>query len=114
MASFDKLQLGQNRPGDTNNHVLCNPSTGEICIVETLVVTNNTGGAVTYRVFHDDDGTTYDQSTALYYDVSISANTTDLLEFQNGLALANPNGNLAVRSSSASALTFTAYGSRKT
>ena len=106
---FEK-QLGQLRPGDTNAASLYSPPTGIVSTqVTTLIICNTSSSAATYRVFLDIDGTTYDQTTALFYDISLPAYTTDSIE-PNGMFMNNSAGNLAVRSGTTSALTFTAYG----
>jgi len=106
---MEEQQLGQTRPADTNNHSIYSPSAGETTVVSTIIICNTSGSAVTYRIFVDDDGSTYDQDTALFYGISLDANTTDIL--QTHIGMDDSNGNLAVRSSSANALTFTVHGS---
>ena len=101
--------LGQLRPLDTNPASIYSPSTGRIGIIRHIVVCNTSGVAATYRVFLDDDGTTYDESTAIYWDNAIGANAT-ILTLAQGWAMRNSGGNLAVRSSAASALTFSIFG----
>lgn len=77
-------------------------------IVKSIWICNTTGTSATFRIFVDDDGTTYDESTALFWDVSINGNAT--IELNTFIALDNSLGNLAVRTSVANALTFTAFG----
>ena len=72
--------------------------------------TNVSANARAFRLFFDDDGTTYSTATALYYDVAIAANVTSKLEFLSPLWMTNSSGNLAVRSDAASELTFTVFG----
>lgn len=105
-------QLGQLRPGVTSAVELYSPAASTETIVKTVTVCNTTAGAVTFRIFHDDDGTTYDQTTALYYDVNIAANTTTPIEIN--IMLDDSSSSLAVSTSNANALTFTAYGSEVT
>lgn len=106
---FEK-ELGQSRPSDTNNASLYSPPSGIISTqVTTLIICNTTGSGANYRIFLDNDGTTYDQTTALFYDIAILANSTDLIE-PNGLFMNNSSGNLAIRTDTADALNFTAYG----
>lgn len=101
--------LGQLRPADTNAASLYSPaSPAKRAIVRTIIVANNTGSAATFRIFHDNDGTTYDQSTALYYGKSVAANDTHKIETY--IVMDDTSGNLAVRTGTANALTFTAYG----
>jgi len=106
--SYERKQLGQARPTDTNPVSLVSPAANHTVEVESIVICNTTGSAATYRIFHDDDGTTYDQTTALAYDLSIPANTSDTWEAS--VKMNDSSGNLAVRSGTGSALTFTAYG----
>jgi len=62
----------------------------------------------TYRLFVDEDGSTYDQTTAIAYDIPLLGNTTDTWEVE--IYMNNPSGNLAVRTGTANALTFTVNG----
>ena len=104
--------LGQLRPGDTNAASLYSPAAGINAEIETIIIAETGGTNRTFRIFHDDDGTTYDQTTALYYDVAINANTTKRLPDNGplGIWMRQSTGNLAVSSSFADALTFTVYG----
>lgn len=102
-------QLGQSRPSGTTAASIYSPASGIRAIVKTIFVANNTGSAATFRLFHDEDGTTYDESTALDFDVSVSANSTTLLTDLN-IGMINSSGNLAVRTGTGNALTFTVYG----
>lgn len=101
--------LAQLRPADTNAASLYSPPDNITTDLTTLVICNQTGSVATFRVFLDDDGTTYDQSTAMFYDQSISANLT-WIEDLEGWGMNNTAGNLAVRSSANDALTFTLFG----
>lgn len=58
-------------------------------------------------IFHDQNGSTYDQSTALVYDLKIMPG--ELFELDH-VFVNNASGNLAYRSSVASAITATVYG----
>lgn len=108
---FQEQQLAQAREASTTAVSIYSPSAA-IAAVKTLIVCNTTGGAVKFRIFHDDDGTTYDESTALYWDVPLAANQT--VQIDTFIAMDNVNGNLAYRSSVASAITITVYGSEIT
>jgi hypothetical protein len=106
-----RAQLGQLRPANTTAASIYTPGTGRRGVITSLIVCNVTAGAVTFRVFHDDNGTTYDETSALVFDVALPAATTIELgtNVAAGWAVA-PTGNFAVRTSSASAINFTAYG----
>lgn len=80
--------------------------------IKRIVVckTNSDSGA--YSIYHDDDGTTYNASTALYLNKTLAGSTTDLIDAHDegaGISL-SPGGSLGVQSASASAMTFSIYG----
>jgi len=105
-------QLGQLMPTNTTAASIYSPGASTQTLIKSIVVCNTSAGAVTYRIFHDDNGTTYDTTTALYYDVSLAANTSIILSLN--LVMDDSTGNLAVRTSSANDLTFTCYGAEIT
>lgn len=80
--------------------------------ITRLVIANVSGSSATCRLFHDDDGTTYDQTTALLYDATIAGGES-LVWGDNpdgaGIIVA-PGGTIGVRTGTASAFTFTLYG----
>lgn len=107
--------LAQSRPANTTAATLIAAPTAARGIrlsVTRLVVCNTSGAAATFRVFHDDDGTTYDQTTALFYDCPIGAGETIevLAHSPSGGYGVKPGGALGVRTSVNSALTFSCYG----
>jgi hypothetical protein len=110
--ALQEKQLGQLRPANTTAASLYSPGASTTAIIKTIVVCNQTASAATYRIFVDDDGTTYDQTTALFYDITIGANSTDQID--TFYAMDDANGNLAVRTGTNSALTFTCFGTEIT
>jgi hypothetical protein len=110
---FERKQLGQALPADTNAVSIYSPGVDVETRIHCIVVCN-VGGTPAFRIFHDEDGTTYSTATALYYDVALTANETQVLTFGDhdtgGLWMGNSAGNLAVRSSVASEICFTVYG----
>ncbi|KKK68603.1 hypothetical protein LCGC14_2942410 [marine sediment metagenome] len=86
---------------------LYSPGASTTAIIKTIIVCNQTAAAA-YRIFVDDDGTTYDETTALFYDIAIGANSTDQIDTY--YAMNDANGNLAVRTDTNSAITFTCFG----
>ena len=104
----NRRQLGVVRPANTTAVSVYSPGNNLIAIVDAIWICNQTGTAATYRLFHDDDGTTYDQTTALVYDTSLAANATIIID--EPIYMNNPNGNLGVRTGTNSALTFIVYG----
>ncbi len=101
-------QLGQLRPANTTAATIYSPGSSTESIVRTITVCNLTASAVDYSIFDDDDGTTYDESTALYFNVSLAAKATENIEVR--IAMNDPNGNLAVKTETSSALNFTCFG----
>jgi hypothetical protein len=111
--AIQESQLGQQRPGTGGTAVsLYSPAASTTGIVKSVVVCNTSGSATTYRIYLDDNGTTYDQTTALFYDVPIRADDTHILSIY--WPMDDSSGNLAVESADASALTFTAFGAEIT
>lgn len=104
--------LAQVRPANTTAATAFTAATGLRTAITTVVICNTSGAACTARVFHDDDGSTYDQTTALLYDVPLAAGETIL--FESGVAADGftlmPTGTIGVRTSVASAITFSVYG----
>lgn len=100
-------QLGQIRPSDISATSLYSPPQGE-SVVHSIVVCNTSGSDSTYRIFVSNTGSTYDETTALFWDIALPANTTDTLEVK--ICMNNVSGNLAVRSGNNNAITFTAFG----
>ena len=101
-------QLGQLRPANTTAASLFSPTSGEV-LVKSVIVANTSGAAATFRLFHDDNGTTYDETTALAWDVNIPADSVATVELN--IMMDDASGNLAVRTNTNDALTFTCYGS---
>jgi len=105
---FEK-QLGQSTPADTNAASIYSPGTNVVTAQITAIVACNTSGSdATYRLFHDNDGTTYSTATALFYDEALAANSTEIISVP--IFMNDPDGNIAIRSSSANDITFTVYG----
>ena len=102
--------LGQARPSDTNAATLYTATLKTE--IGRIIIANTSGSAATFRLFHDQGGSTYDESNALAFDVSIAGGAiNDAQSFQmgNGITLAVTD-TLGIRSSVANALTFTIYG----
>lgn len=112
--ALQEKQLGQLRPANTTAASIYSPAISTTAIIKTIVVccTSTSSGAKQFRIFLDDDGTTYDESTALYYDVNISNRET--VTINTFIAMDDSSGNLAVRTDTADALTFTVFGAEIT
>jgi len=106
--AFQEKQLGQHRINSTTATSLYSPGASTTAIVKSIVICNQSGTADTFRLFVDDDGTTYDETTAVYFDVAIAADTT--IQIDTFWPMNDSSGNLATQNATANALTFTAFG----
>lgn len=104
-------QLAQVRPPNTNAMSVLSAGIKRKVVVTSVVLCNTTTAAATFSIFLDKDGTTYDQTTALFYGITLAANTTEMIEFRAGLPM-DPQtaGNLAIQIGTSSAITFTFNG----
>jgi len=109
LSSQIKAQLAQATPSDATAVSIFSPDRRDRFTIENIIICNTTASAARYRIFVDNDGSTYDATTAIIYDVSLAATTTDIIEVN--LYMTDPAGNLAVRTNIGSALTFTVNGS---
>lgn len=103
--------LAQVRPANTTaaTAVTASVSNTEITAIHVC----NTSGAVRKaRIFHDNDGSTYDETTALYWDVAVPADSTLEINNESGMSgiVLLKDGTLGVRTDSANGLTFSIYG----
>lgn len=106
MTSF--AMLAQLRPGDTNAVSVYSPPASAQTEIKSINICNTAATPQKFRIFFDNDGTTYDESTALFWDTLVSSDTTIMIEA--GWWLTKSTGNLAVRTDLASAFTFTVFG----
>jgi hypothetical protein len=103
-------QLAQSRPGGTTAVSVYTASIRTE--ISRIIVCNTTGTAAALSIYHDDDGSTFDATTALYEGVSLAANATMEIKSEgigSGL-MVSKDGQIGVKTGTASALTFTLYG----
>lgn len=105
-------QFGQKRENSTNAVSVYSPAASTEAIISSIVVANTTASTVKVRMFLDINGTTYDESTAIAWDVDILGNR--VWDREVTFCMNNSSGNLAYRSSVANALTITVSGLEKT
>lgn len=102
--------LGQSAPANTNNADLFSVTSAHEYVVSTIVVANTTASAATYRIFARKAGAAAGASNAIVYDATCPGNSTVTLTL--GVTLSGTAGDvLTVRTGTANALTFTAFGS---
>lgn len=110
MATTYKV-LGQSAPTDTNNADLYTVPASTQAVVSTISVTNDTASAATFRIYIRVAGAAAGAVNSLYYDTPLAANSTLLVTA--GLTL-GAGDIITVRTGTANALTFQAFGSEVT
>jgi hypothetical protein len=103
-------QLAQIRPASTSAISIYQCNAGEQ--VQAFVkICNVSSSQISARVFHDLNGSTYDETTALVWDLAIAPG--GLLELDH-IFINNASGHLACRTDVANAMVATVYGVVKT
>lgn len=103
--------LGQARPANTTIVSVYAPKRNVLTEITSIVICNTTAAtASSFRICLDADGTTYDETTALFWDEALAASVARLLGELGWFMMGAQSGNLAVRSANASALTFSVFG----
>lgn len=106
--SWQEKLLGQQCIAATSPTSLYTPAIGTDTIVKQIVACNNTYSTATYSIFFCDGGTTYNRSTAMVFECQLPAHNQ--VFFNGFFPMSNATGNLACRSSVASAITFSCFG----
>ena len=94
MPNRTEKHISQLRPATTTAATLYSPGDNVTAVVRTIYVCNTTGNSHDFRIFLDDNGTTYDETTALYFDQALAANTT--LKIETSIPMNNDSGYVAV------------------
>lgn len=100
--------LGQLAPTDTNNADLYTVPASTQAVVSTISVANDTTTSATFRIYIRKTGAAAAAVNTLYYDTPLAANST--LMITSGLTL-GAGDIITVRSGTANAFTFQAFGS---
>jgi hypothetical protein len=103
-------QLAQIRPASTSAISIYQCNAGEQVQAFVKICNVSTNQALV-RVFHDLNGSTYDETTALVWDLAIAPG--GLFELDH-IFIANASGHLACRTDTANAINATVYGVVKT
>lgn len=107
-------QLAQSHPlVTTATQVYSVPSDVSETEVETIFIANTQPNELFVSVFHDNDGTTFDDTTALIFNVRLPKETSLILTGGGRPLLrmsADTSGNLAVQTDKADEATFSVYG----
>jgi len=106
-------QIAQTRPAGTSAVAGYTAPSQQAVEITSVFVANTTGSDVQMSLYHDNaGGSTFDQTTALYYTVTVPGNSSFTLSSESmgmGIVL-SPSAQLGVQSSVSNALTFTIYG----
>ena len=99
--------LGQAR-GTTSFVSIYSPGVGVRALIHQIVIANTSGAAADFRICVDDNGTTYDQTTTIAWNVPV--NDGGYLYIEVELPINVSAGNIAVLSVVNNAHTFTVVG----
>lgn len=104
-------QLFQVKPPNTNAYSVFAKDSKRKVVLLNITIVNTTASSALYSLFLDKNGTTYDTTTALAYNVAVAANTVSLVEYNLGLPIDfQSDGNFAVQVGTANAFTITGNG----
>jgi hypothetical protein len=107
-VAWQEKQLFQSRINGTSLTSVYSPPDSTTVIVKHVVIANTTAAGATFQLCIDDDGTTYSEATALYWTVTIPANSTLMIDCY--ICMNNTLGNIAFQNATANALTITGFG----
>ncbi|MFN9112200.1 MAG: hypothetical protein ACK5XN_19200 [Bacteroidota bacterium] len=103
--------LGQVAPTNTSDTNLYTVPASTQTVVSTISVTNDTTASATFRIYVRVNGAAASATNTLFFDAPLAANTSAF--FTVGLTL-GAGDILTVRSGTANAFTFQAFGSEVT
>jgi hypothetical protein len=111
--AIQEKQLGQSRPSGTTAESIYSPGTSVTAIIKNIVICNTSTSSAKFSIYIDDDGSTYSENTAMSFEQAIAGKTT-VVPFEGFFPMNNENGNIAVQTDVANALTFTVSGAEIT
>jgi hypothetical protein len=100
--------LGQVAPANTSDATLYTVPASTQSVISTISVTNDTATSATFRIYIRKAGAAAAAVNTLYFDTPLAGNST--LMITSGLTLATTDV-ITVRSGTADAITFQAFGS---
>jgi|TARA_R110000803_G_scaffold54828_1_gene111647 hypothetical protein len=105
-----RRQLGQLRPANTNAASVFTPTETKEYRIYSIHIANVGTEASNASIYHDANGSTYNQTTAIMYGTAVPVGGTVIIELPLGIGDYQVAGNIGVQSSVASTLNFTIYG----
>ncbi len=109
--TFTEKQIAQGRLTTTATS-LYSPAASTVGIIKNITITNTSTLEHTFTLYVDDDGTTYDESTTIAWE--IPAKPGRVIQIQCYIPMNDASGNFAVKSDSANAITITLFGAEVT
>lgn len=103
--------LGQARPPNSTPVKIYSPARKVQAVIEGVTICNTETDPTTFSIYLDGFGETYDKSTAQYFNAYIDAEST--VKLLERWYLRNAVGSLAVKTTDASRLTFSIYGTEQ-
>lgn len=106
----DKKSLGQVRPAVAGVAEELYHANGVEAEVKNITIANTTSSAAKYTVYFSADNSTFDQSTALYYEIELAGNSTIADTSIRDVGL---GGAFRAQTDTNNALTFTLSGTEE-
>ena len=101
-------QLAQARENSTNTATVYTVPASTDTIVRTIIVCNTSEAVANVEIYIDDNGSTYDETTAIVWNGDVPEHGT--LQMDGFYAMGTAGGTVGYRSSVANALTITLFG----
>lgn len=105
-------QLGQLRPANTSAASIYSPGASTQTLIKSIIVANVSSGSMKYSLFVDDNGTTYDESTAIAWETTLAKGNSIVIDAN--IMMNDSTGNLAFQVDVASSATCTVFGTEIT
>lgn len=105
-----RRQLAQLRPSSTSAEQLFTSTQNRPWTIDLIILTNNSTGSVDVTIYHDDDGSTYDDTNCVLSTVTLHKGQTMEFTPSEGISGHNRGSSVGVKVNSANTVAFTAYG----
>ena len=108
-SNHGSKQLAQAREAGTGAVSIYSPAVNKYAVITKIIIAEVAGGTSAASVFVDQDGTTYDESTAVQFTLPSTAFGVREYEFRDGWEITE-DANVAVQSATGNAHTYTILG----
>ena len=110
--AFQEKQLAQARENSINAVSVYSPGLSTTAIIKEIWLCNTTDTEARYSLFCDDNGTTYDESTALVWEAVLEADGSYRIPCY--IPMNNTAGNFAYKQGTANAISISLFGAEIT